>query len=271
MIGFNGGLIGGLANARTTSTLKSNPGMWTLAEQRKAIFNVPSTWPSIDGDQYYANVSILLHGDGADNSTTFTDNSPRTKTATRIGDTKISTTRSKFGGSSIAFDGSGDNLSYAAVDDFSFGSGDFTLEFWAWFNTNSGGQSLTRQHAGGDQFQFSFYMPGTGNLAYYLSSTGNTWNVASGATFGTITANTWIHVALVRNGNTFTPYLNGVAGTTTTSSATLFASTSALLLGGGPGIDFFNGFIDDYRITKGVARYTANFSGNLPLVPFPDF
>jgi hypothetical protein len=46
MIGFNGGLIGGLANARTTSTLKSNPGVWTLAEQRKAIFSVPTAWPN---------------------------------------------------------------------------------------------------------------------------------------------------------------------------------------------------------------------------------
>jgi hypothetical protein len=46
MIGFNGGLIGGLANARDTSTLKSNPGVWTLAEQRKAIFTVPTAWPT---------------------------------------------------------------------------------------------------------------------------------------------------------------------------------------------------------------------------------
>jgi hypothetical protein len=46
MIGFNGGLIGGLANARDTSTLKSNPGVWTLAEQRKAIFSVPTAWPN---------------------------------------------------------------------------------------------------------------------------------------------------------------------------------------------------------------------------------
>ena len=46
MLGFNGGLIGGLANARNTTTLKSNPGVWTLAEQRKAIFSVPTAWPN---------------------------------------------------------------------------------------------------------------------------------------------------------------------------------------------------------------------------------
>ena len=46
MLGFNGGLIGGLANARDTTTLKSNPGVWTLAEQRKAIFSVPTAWPN---------------------------------------------------------------------------------------------------------------------------------------------------------------------------------------------------------------------------------
>jgi hypothetical protein len=75
--------------------------------------------------------------------------------------------------------------------------------------------------------------------------------------------NTWQHVALVRNGNVFTPYLNGIAGTSTTSSAALFDFTSQLTIGSdGPASPLtpFQGHMDDFRITKGVARYTANFT-----------
>jgi hypothetical protein len=267
MIGFNGGLIG---KTRSTSAQLSVPGVWTAREQLEGKRNF--IWPSLDGDPNYQSVSLLLHGDGANNSATFADNSPRVKTPSAVnGNTKISTTESKFNGASIAFDGNGDTLAYASTSDFLFGVGNFTIEFWAWFNSTSSTQALTRQHGQTDQYQWSIYMPSTATVAYYLSSTGDTWNVASGVSFGTITTNNWIHVALVRNGSTFTPYLNGVPGTTTTSSASLFATTSALLLGGGIGGDWFNGFIDDYRITKGVARYTANFSSALPPLPFPNF
>lgn len=266
MLGFNGGLIGA---TRTTSGLPSVPGVWSAREQLEAKRNL--AWPSAGGDPYYSSVSLLLHGDGANNSTTFTDNSPSPKIATRFGDTKISTTQSKFGGSSIAFDGSGDYLSYSSVPAFNFGDGDFTIEMWYFFNTNSAGQALIRQHNNGDQFQFSWYSANTGTLNYYLSSTGNTWNIVSGNSFGNFVANTWYHLALVRYGNVFTPYMNGIAGTAVTSSATLFNSTANLTVGAGPGLDSSNGFMDDLRITKGVARYTANFSSALPSLPFPDF
>ena len=78
-------------------------------------------------DPHYANVSLLLHGDGADNGTVFTDNSHSPKTVTAYGNAKTSTAQSKFGGSSIFFDGNGDYLVSPSNSAFQFGTGDFTI------------------------------------------------------------------------------------------------------------------------------------------------
>lgn len=78
------------------------------------------------GDPYWANVVSLLHMDGANGSTTFTDQ--KGKTWTPNGNVQISTAQSVFGGSSAAFDGVNDSLSIASHADFGFGTGDWTVE-----------------------------------------------------------------------------------------------------------------------------------------------
>jgi hypothetical protein len=81
-------------------------------------------------DPQFGSVSLLLHGDGANGSTTITDSSRLTNTVTAVGDAQISTAQSKFGGASIAFDGSGDYLTISSSSALSIGSGDYTVEFW---------------------------------------------------------------------------------------------------------------------------------------------
>jgi hypothetical protein len=225
-------------------------------------------------DASYNNVSLLLHGDGPNGSTAITDNSPTPKTVTAVGNAQISTAQSKFGGASILFDGTGDYCQLANNSAFQFGAGNFTIEYW-FYPTNL---SSVKQHLNPDitvasnatQASYAIITNGTAVL-YYLSSSGTAWNIASGVSVGTAILNVWQHLALVRNGNTITPYLNGTAGTTTTTSASLFNFSSALIIGwqanGGAGQEF-SGYIDDFRITKGVARYTANFTP--PTEPFPD-
>jgi hypothetical protein len=141
------------------------------------------------------------------------------------------------------------------------GSGNFTIECWFNLGNVSGTKNLvqTSNVSFGD-LSYSILVSGT-SCVYYLSSTGAAWNIASGVSIGTVAANTWYHVALVRNGTTITPYLNGVAGTTTTSSATLYAFASAVCFGGYPaGIDFLTGNISNARIVKGTAVYTTGFT-----------
>ena len=81
-------------------------------------------------DASYSSVSLLLHGNGINGSTTITDNSPSPKTVTAVGNAQISTAQSKFGGGSIAFDGTGDYLTTPNNSDYQFGTSDFTVECW---------------------------------------------------------------------------------------------------------------------------------------------
>ena len=186
-----------------------------------------------------------------------------------VGNAQISTAQSKFGGGSMAFDGTGDWLVAAATPNNRINTtGNFTIEMWVYFNTVAADQRLIAWDNNANNFVIAFYTSSPGNLAYYLSSSGTAWNIAQNISMGSVAANTWYHIALVRSGNVFTPYINGVAGTTTTNSSALFSSTLPFLIGAvGNGGSPFNGYIDDLRITNGYARYTANFTP--PAAPFP--
>jgi hypothetical protein len=233
------------------------------------IYINPYSFSATDPD--FASVSLLLHGDGTNGSTTITDSSSSPKTVTAVGNAQISTAQSKFGGASIAFDGTGDWCQIPNNAAFQFGSGDFTIEYWFYPTSLSGLKQHINPGVSPSNLNNSYAIITNGSaLLYYLSSAGSTsWNIANGVSMGTATINTWQHIALVRNGSVFTPYLNGTAGTTTTSAAALFNFTSEIRIGSEPtGANPFQGYMDEFRITKGVARYTANFTA--PTAPFPD-
>jgi len=213
-------------------------------------------------DEEFGNVSLLLHG-----STTIVDSSSSPKAVTAVGDAQISTAQSKFGGSSIAFDGSGDNLTVPDNGSFTMGTADFTVECWVRLaNTSHIGAFITTAEP--TDFQGFFLGHVNGTLYFLADGDGPfTWDVS--LVGGSIAANSWTHIAGVRFGNTFTSYVNGVQVATTTSSISL-ANSNNILHVGGRSIEnqYFNGYIEDLRITKGVARYTQNFTP--PTAPFPD-
>lgn len=207
-------------------------------------------------DPYFSNVSLLLHMDS-----TFADSSSNALTVTATNAT-ISTAQGKFGGASGYFNGSA--YITATSSGFNISSGNFTIEFWIRFNATGAGQQPVSIYSG-SSLCMAFYTSAN-NLNYYLSSNGSSWNIASGVSAGAIAANTWYHVALVRNGNTFTPYVNGVAGTSTTSASNLNAQTT-FYAGVSPGLTsgWFTGYIDDIRVTPSVARTIT-----VPTAPFPN-
>jgi len=159
-------------------------------------------------------------------------------------------------GGSGYFDGSGDYLTVPDNAAFDLGTSDFTIEGWVYVTATSGSlQTFLAKGTGADnQASYDIALDGS-TWKYYLSGNGSTWSIASGVSMGASAGiNTWQHLALVRNGNTFTPYVNGVAGTTTSSSAALFDGNKVLSLGADDtGAARLTGYISGARVVKGTA------------------
>jgi hypothetical protein len=209
------------------------------------------------GDAYYPQVAALLHFDGTNGSTTITDNSKNNLTVTATNGAVISTAQSKFGGSSVFFDGTNDYVSIPNNTEFNFASGTFTVEFWVYFS------SVT-----GERFLVSTYQNSTNGwfVDLYLGKivvgfTGDGLDI-TGTT--TISTNTWYHIAVSGTPGSYKLFVNGIQEGSTYTGATALSSTSALYLGvlvvSGTGYVYFNGYIDELRITNGYARYTGNFT-----------
>jgi hypothetical protein len=223
-----------------------------------------------EGDRYFSNVSLLLHGNGTNGSTTIIDNSPTPKTVTAVGNAQISTAQSKFGGASILFDGNGDYLT--TVDDagFRFGTSDFTVEAWVYQVARSTYLANIVGNGFYDQVKdngWNMDILSTGIARFYTSGSGQTPEIVSSGTT-VVPLNTWTHFAAVRSGSTLTLYLDGAAeGSISSTQNENWTGANAILRVGTVGIYqglglsqySLNGYIDDLRITKGVARYTANF------------
>ena len=203
-------------------------------------------------DANFANVSLLLHGDGANGSTTIVDNSIPSKVVTAFGNAQISTAQSKFGGASAYFDGAGDYLTAPTGADFAFGTGDFTVECWIRSTTVSGLQLIYDSRAG------SIGSASGMSLAISSGSLRCDTDVGGVLAGGTVAANTWHHVALTRLSGVFKLWLDGIQ--VSSSSAAYTLSDGVMSVGQYGGSSFFDGYIDDFRITKGVARYTTNFT-----------
>jgi hypothetical protein len=216
------------------------------------------------GDAYYPQVAALLHFDGTNGSTTITDNSKNNLAVTSVNGAFISTAQSKFGGSSVFFDGTDDYVSVTNSTDFDFGSGDFTIEYWE-YRTNTTNQSpiLSRNTITYTPYLLGWYdLPNAGTaIGLYMSSNGSSWDIASHVSMGAIITNSWTHYAVTRNGNTFRTFQNGIQISTFTSTATLPAGTGTFQIGRFQTTYYFRGgYIDELRITKGIARYTGNFT-----------
>jgi hypothetical protein len=229
-------------------------------ETEKTDSEIPSDTP---GDEDFDSVSSLLHMDDTDGSATFTDVTGKTWTTT--GNAQIDTDQSKFGGSSGLFDGNGDYITSPSSDDFGFGAGDFTVEGWfrptSW-NTN-GFLADFRLNAG-NSFMVWCSQSGQLNRLGYSTESGTAF--VYGATQFTLSA--WNHWAVARSGTTVRGFLSGTLVFTTTDSRT-FASPQGVYIGSSTSASQGAiGHIDDVRITKGVARYTASFTP--PDAPFDD-
>jgi hypothetical protein len=245
-------------------------------------------------DPNFADVSLLLHGDGTNGSTTITDNSPSPKTVTAVGNAQISTAQSKFGGASIAFDGTGDYATVPVSTDFEFGTGDFTVEGFVYITSFAGSNKFVNMAClgrgangggGANLVTCGWLLFITATVIYLVRYDGTTYTEISRSV--TVSTAAWHHVAVSRSGTNLRIFFNGTqVGATETNTLSfnrigdggsqdlhvgrLYTGddTQTAVSGFTYYESFLNGYIDDLRITKGVARYTANFTP--PTAAFPD-
>ncbi len=218
-------------------------------------------------DPYYANVSLLLPMNGADNGTVFTDYSPTPKTITRY-NAVTSTAQSQYYGSSGYFDG-GDYLQIPSSTEFDFGTGDFTIEAWVRPTAFSA-----------DKVIVSRYTTWASAVAYYLGVRAGSPNIlifrAGNSVPITINGNTalatnaWVHVAAVRAGGVTSMYVGGVGQSATHTGSVSLSGTAPVRVGASNEAtpsEYVTGYLQDVRITKGIARYTADFTPPPRLLP----
>lgn len=195
-----------------------------------------------------------------------------------VGNAQISTAQSKFGGGSMLFDGTGDYLLVPATQNVAFGTGDFTIEFWMYsadVGTSQRGMLQTSTTAGGFSTAYDtgiiMYQGATLSGGTPVNASGgliaNIIGSYVGSTTAVLSTNTWYHIALTRSSGAVRLFVNGtqVGSTTTVTGA---VNGTNMVIGGYYNSSYlYNGYIDDFRITKGYARYISNFTPPTTAVP----
>jgi hypothetical protein len=177
------------------------------------------------------------------------------KTVFAQGDAKLSTTQKKFGTTSLALDGVGDYISVASQPDFDFGTNDFCLELWVYPTSTGAYRTLfdTRTATPSDGGGIVLGITDANQLYFYYNFGFRVGPV------GTISQNTWTHIALSKVSGNTRAFINGTQVGSTYVDTNSYAARP-VRVGADPAGNFaFTGYIDDVRISKGVARYTTTF------------
>ena len=218
------------------------------------------------GDVHFPKVKLLMPFNGSNGATSASDLSNKNNTSSFSADAQISTAQSKFGGSSLAFDGTGDKITIGdSYWNDAISTGDFTIEYWLRLNVQSTSQRTITNYSGSTNGWGMYYS--SSNYLDFFWRHSSSWyylNNEGGGTKSAIPNDTWTHVAVTRSDNTWRLFLNGTAENTRTGLAHTIVTSSQnqLTLGCRPdtSTQFLNGYIDDLRITVGEARYTSNFT-----------
>ena len=255
-----------LASTTPSSPVEGDMYYDTTSKDLKIYSN--STWVSIIGNfnkpgssQYTADsyTKLLIHSDTTDGSTSFADSSSSTHTITAGGSGQHSTTQSKFGATSIYF--AGDRHIYVSHStDLDF-DGVFTIDFWAWQSAYGSVLNNRWFQKGANQTNgYGLMCDGTGNHRIYFGRTDEqlaSWDQD-------LRDSTWHHFAVTRQSdNKFRIYLDGILKATSGVYSDNLNYAGDLYLGaypGGPTGERNAGYIDEFRISKGIVRWGSNFT-----------
>lgn len=215
--------------------------------------------PSPLSDPYFSSIVLLAHFDS-----NFSD--VKGRTIAPLGNAQISTTQGKFGAGSAYFDGSGDYLTLANSDDFHFGTDNFTIECWIKLEVNESRDRTIIAKVSPNQCAFLLNINSSNKVSF------SSENFAGIISNSALDINTWYHIAVCRSSGNATIYINGVQQAFGNFPSSTQYSNPVYVGAFDPtnaSYSFwFKGWIDELRITKGIARYTANFTP--PTQPFPN-
>lgn len=215
-------------------------------------------------DDYYYNeqevggidsyTKLMLHCNGTDGSTTFIDSSASAHGMSATGNAQLDTAQQKFGTASLLLDGNGDYIEDSGDStDWDFGTGDFTLDFWIRWNSVTNSRFFSLGSAAYFEVE---YQTGTQKLYFVAGSS----DYISTATWAPST-NTWYHIAIVRVSGELLFFIDGVKLGNNVSCTTNISYNKTLTIGARTGGLYpINGWMDEIRISKGIARWTSNFT-----------
>ena len=225
---------------------------------KKLPLDYIKTFGSTVGDTHFSKVTAMFNFDGSDGDTTTSglDASNKNLTLTYNTGDQLSNTQKKFGATSLYV---ADNVILSSSDGFNMGTGDFTLEAWFYFTSFANSFAMFDQwdSSGSTRNQLWHSTANDGKLTWYYAGTSNIASANPAVSTGA-----WTHIALVRYSGTLKMYINGTAESDTASHSGQFGRSHTMYFGdqhgGGAGAPQY--YMDDLRITKGLARYTSNFT-----------
>ena len=243
--------------AGTTYTLRLYGQTGVLRKTVTGLATTSYTWATESEDSSLAGDTSLLHFNGTDGSTSIVDASGKAWSV--AGTAAIRTAQSKFGGASLRLAGGSDEVVAASGYSWAWGTGDFTVECFvrpdsvaSYMNILATGDYATSQ--------FELRISDAGKLQCFISEGTNALGLLAGST--TLAAATWQHVAVTRQGGIVRMFLDGALQATSGATSISIMPTGLGRIGkrNGTTAVSFSGYIDEMRVSIGVARYTAAFT-----------
>lgn len=279
------------AALRTPIKLAAEPGVFSLGGESASLLlpsrvitadvggfaangqNADLAYAANIGDDYFSSVRLLMHFNDANGSTTFVDSSNNVLSLTSVNGASTTTALSKFGTACLNLSTSANRyLSYPSASGDALdvlANQNVTVEFWAYFTAVETGTTLGSfntifELSGGTSFSIhaNTGVGGNPSLAWSVgySNTNRFYHQSN------FTLNTWHHIAMVRDGNIWNLYLNGVKSTSSFTNSNSAPNTNFVIIG--PRQTTSRLYVDEFRMTVGFARYFTNFTPDSQ--PFPD-
>ena len=240
----------------------------------KVRYNQIKTGLPAGGDLNYSDVSLLLSMEGSNGSTTFTDSSNAGETISAESNALISTAQFKFGSSSYDANNSDAELRVSNTV-LPSGANDFTIECWIYLETlpSIGGGSASDSYIfvnwGGTSNNLQFLIHREGGLRIIQKVSNSNVLIAEQGNTNGWSINTWYHVAATRSGDAWRVFRDGTLLGSDTYSGSNYLASDDSWIGGKGNAGYVKGYLDNFRISSGIARYASNFS--VPTAAFPAF